>query len=68
MAAEWNSWTWRRHVRRSLFSSDEVLNITFRHDRRFSSPRSCIQSNVPVKVQTEALALVEFNHQNPPPE
>ena len=53
---------------RTLLGSDEVLNITFGHDRGFAGACPRIQSDVAVEVQTQALAVVEFNHQKSPPE
>ena len=67
MAREGCAWTSGRDVRRTLVVGEEVLYVALGHDGGFARPSSGIQSNVPVKVQSKTLAVVEFNHQKSPP-
>ena len=48
--------------------SDEVLDVPLGHDRRLSRSGTGVESNVAVKIQTKALAVVELDHQKSPPE
>tara|TARA_A200000159_G_C7083037_1_gene239329 strand:+ start:288 stop:458 length:171 start_codon:yes stop_codon:yes gene_type:complete len=46
---------------------EEVLYVALGHDGGFARSGSGIEGNVPVKVQSKTLAIVELNHQKSPP-
>jgi hypothetical protein len=54
-------------MRRSLVVGKQVLDVALGHDSGFARPGSGIKSDVPVKVQSQTLAVVELNHQKSPP-
>ena len=67
MARKGRTWPSRRDVCRPLVMGEEVLYVALGHDGGFARSGSGIEGNVPVKVQSKTLAIVELNHQKSPP-
>jgi hypothetical protein len=52
----------------ALLRSKQMLNVSLRHDGCLPGTGACIECNVTVKVESQALTVVEINHQKSPPE
>ena len=67
MTGQRRAWSGGRHVSCSLVSGEQVLDVPLGHHRRFARACTGIESDVPVQVQAQPLAVVEANHQKSPP-